>query len=115
MMLQVYTYLNMAILNILSASETLYHKRLRRYIHFKGAWPFSAILHRIDNFSQFPSYSLGSNYLKSAEISSPNESAYNFEPGPRLICLAPLLVNYSQVRKSHTCTEHDKPSACMTT
>ncbi len=26
----------MAILNILSASETLYHKRLRRYIHFKG-------------------------------------------------------------------------------
>ncbi len=26
----------MAILNILSASESLYHKRLRRYIHFKG-------------------------------------------------------------------------------
>ncbi len=26
----------MAILNILKASETMYHKRLTRYIHFKG-------------------------------------------------------------------------------
>ena len=30
------THLNIVILNILSASKRLYHKRLRRYSHFKG-------------------------------------------------------------------------------
>ena len=42
----------------------------------KRAWSFSGILQRIDNLAHITSYSMGSNYPKTVELSSPKLNAY---------------------------------------
>ena len=42
----------------------------------KRAWSFSGISQRIDNLAHITSYSLGSNYPKTIELSSPKLNAY---------------------------------------
>ena len=42
----------------------------------KRAWSFSGISQRMDNLADITSYSLGSNYLKTVELSSPKLNAY---------------------------------------
>ena len=42
----------------------------------KRAWSFSGISQRIDNLAHITSYSLGSNYPKTVELSSPKLNAY---------------------------------------
>ena len=51
----------------------------------KGAWSVSACSQRIDILAHMPCYSLGSNYPRTVEISSPSLNAYNSKPGPRLL------------------------------
>ena len=42
----------------------------------KKAWSFLSISQRIDNLAHITSYSLGSNYPKTVELSSPELNAY---------------------------------------
>ena len=49
----------------------------------KRAWSFSIISQRIDNWHMhITSYSLGSNYPKTVELSSPKLNAYKSYSGP---------------------------------
>ena len=111
----------MAILNILSASESLYHKWLRRYIHFKGRGRghFRQFRKGLTTFHSSQVIPWG---LKSVEISSSNESAYNFEPGPRLLanglsgllCLCKLLQNsFDRRRKVQSSLNRHSTMQCV--
>ena len=85
----------MAILNILSASESLYHKRLRRYIHFKGRKKGRGHLRQFcTGFTTYHSFQIipwGQITLN--QLRYP-QSAYNFEPGPRLLPPMFILLEY---------------------
>ena len=47
----------------------------------KRVWSFSSISQWIDNLAHITSYSLGSNYPKTVELTSPNLNAYNLSQG----------------------------------